>query len=135
MARWCALVAAAVVILTADASAFAQTALYACSGDTATAERVGVTLCNAGPTDALTSRVEDDNLQLRDGALIVELDESGVSASAGLHPGDVIYRVGGVDVANAGLAIDRLNAIGSTSDTVVNFLRGGRPYRVKLRRE
>ena len=75
MARWCALVAAAVVILTADASAFAQTALYACSGDTATAERVGVTLCNAGPTDALTSRVEDDNLQLRDGALIVELDE------------------------------------------------------------
>lgn len=58
MARWCALLASAVVILTADASAFAQTALYACSSDTATAERVGVTLCNAGPTDALTSSHE-----------------------------------------------------------------------------
>ena len=135
MAKWCALVAAAVVATNTGAWVVAQTALYTCSGDTSAAEPVGATLCNAETTDALTSRAESDNLQVRSGALVVELAESGVAAGAGLLSGDIIYRVGGVDVANAASAIDTLTAIGSTSDTVVNFLRGGRPYRVKLRRE
>ena len=52
----------------------------------------------------------------------------------GLQPGDVIYRVGGVDVDTAESAADVLSQIGARGDTIVNFLRGGRPYRVKLRR-
>ena len=85
-------------------------------------------------TTSLTDRSEVDNLQVRDGALVVELDAAGVSATAGLQPGDMIYRVGGVDVGNAQSAAATLEGIGSREDTVVNFLRRGRPYRVKLRR-
>jgi hypothetical protein len=47
----------------------------------------------------------------------------------------VIYRVGGVDVASAESATDVLAQIEARSDTIVNFLRGGRPYRVKIRRD
>jgi len=38
-------------------------------------------------------------------------------------------------VDSASAAVDALSGVSDSSDTVVNFLRGGRPYRVKLRRE
>ncbi len=109
--------------------------LYAC----ATAARddatpIGVTLCDATAATILTDRAEVENLQVRDGALVVELEAAGVSETAGLQPGDMIYRVGGVDVTDAQTAVATLGKIGTTADTVVNFLRRGRPYRVKLRR-
>ena len=117
----------------------AQTAetgqLYACTDATsADVPDVGVTVCDATATPELGRRAEADNLQSREGALVVELEEVGVSARAGLQPGDVIYRVGGVDVASAESAVDILSQISTHSDTIVNFLRGGRPYRVKIRR-
>jgi C-terminal processing protease CtpA/Prc len=56
-----------------------------------------------------------------------------VAQTAGLAPGDVIYRVGGVDVGDNVLAAARLSLLMVDTDTVVNFLRRGRPYRVKLR--
>ena len=109
--------------------------LYAC----ATAARddatpIGVTLCDATAATILTDRAGVENLQVRDGALVVELEAAGVSETAGLQPGDMIYRVGGVDVTDAQTAVATLGKIGTTADTVVNFLRRGRPYRVKLRR-
>lgn len=135
MAKWCAILAAAVLSAAWAPAALAQADLYACESDTSATDGLGLTLCNAGPTDALTARAEEDNLQVRNGALVVDLIDEGVTARAGLQSGDVIYRVGGVDVADADAAIASLDAIGQTSDTVVNFLRGGRPYRVKVRRE
>ena len=54
--------------------------------------------CDAAPTDALTKRLEPDNLQLRAGALVTAVINGGVAQVAGLQAGDVIYRVGGVDV-------------------------------------
>ena len=80
-------------------------------------------------------RLEVDNLQLRSGALVTEVTLGGLGQTAGLAPGDVIYRVGGVDVADNVMAAARLSLIESDTDTVVNFLRRGRPYRVKLRQE
>ena len=110
-------------------------ALYICVDAAATRTLdVGATVCDAAPTDALTRRVEIDNLQLRSGALITEVVGDGVAQVAGLRAGDVIYRVGGVDVDNNVKATARLSMIGQASDTVVNFLRRGRPYRVKIRR-
>ncbi len=108
---------------------------YECvEGTEAEAPLVGVSLCDAAPTDALMARAETDNLQVRDGALAVAADPAGIAAAEGLQPGDVIYRVGGVDIAGAEAAAERLAGIVAERDTVVNFLRGGRPYRVKLRR-
>ena len=110
------------------------TQLYACSDATsAGVPELGVTLCDATATPELERRSEADNLQSREGARVVSLDDAGVSARAGLQSGDVIYRVGGVDVDTAEAAADVLSQIGTRSDTIVNFLRGGRPYRVKLR--
>ncbi len=109
--------------------------LYTCATaarDDATS--IGVTLCDATAATILTDRAEVENLQVRDGALVVELEAAGVSKTAGLQPGDMIYRVGGVDVTDAQTAVATLGKIGTTADTVVNFLRRGRPYRVKLRR-
>ena len=95
---------------------------------------IGATICDALPTDALTQRIEVDNLQLRAGALVTEVAADSVLQIAGLQEGDVIYRIGGVDVDNNVEATARLSLIKRASDTVVNFLRRGRPYRVKIRR-
>ena len=94
---------------------------------------IGVTLCDAVATASLINRSEVDNLQVRDGALITKVVSAGVSATEGLRPGDMIYRIGGVDVDNAVTSNDAIQLIGTSEDTVVNFLRFGRPYRVKLR--
>ena len=98
------------------------------------AERVGLTLCDAAPTPALADRAERDNLQLRSGALVVAVVPDGLAAREGLLPNDMIFRVAGSDVGGGGAASARLAAVGVESDTLVNFLRTGRPYLVKLRR-
>ncbi len=110
--------------------------LYACGGEPrAEAAAVGVTLCDGEPTPELLAQAEADNLQVRDGALITAVAENGVAGVAGMQAGDLIYRVGGGDVPDAAAAADRLGQVAARADTVVNFLRGGRPYLVKLRRE
>ena len=91
-------------------------------------------MCDAAPTETLTQRVEVDNLQLRAGALVTEVIAEGLAQVAGLRPGDVIYRVAGRDVDNTVEATARLSLLQGSADTVVNFLRRGRPYRVKIRR-
>ena len=108
--------------------------LYTCLADSETvAEIVGVQLCTAEHTETLINRSEPDNLQVRRGALISSVDATGIGATAGLTDGDVIYRIGGNDVTDAGAAAQQLTKIETSADTVVNFLRKGRPYRVKLR--
>ena len=109
--------------------------LYVCmDGATVDTTLTGMSICDTMATSELMRRAETDNLQVREGARVVELEPTGMAAVAGLQAGDVVYRVGGVDVTSAESAADRLAMIGTESDTVVNFLRGGRPYRVKLRR-
>ena len=133
-----AALASAGVVLALAVTPAAQTdgpSFYTCvEGTSAEAPVVGIELCDAAPTDALTTRAEEDNLQVLDGALVVSADPDGVGAAEGLQAGDVIYRVGGVDVTGAEAAAERLAGIVTQRDTVANFLRGGRPYRVKLRR-
>ena len=119
------------------AAAPAQTggALYVCAdpGAARTVD-IGATICDAAPTGTLTERLEPDNLQLREGALVTGVSAGGIAQVAGLQAEDVIYRVGGVDVEDNVEATARLSLIGDRADTTVNFLRRGRPYRVKLRR-
>ncbi len=115
----------------------AQTAdaLYVCAdpGDTRATD-IGATVCDAAPTDALMARLDPDYLQLREGALVTEVSPGGIAQVAGLQAGDVIYRVGGVDVEDNVEATARLSLLVEGADTLVNFLRGGRPYLVRLRR-
>ena len=109
--------------------------LYQCvDGTTIDVEGVGVALCDAEPTAALHERAEPDNLQIREGALVTEIAEGGSAATEGVQPGDMIFRVAGTDVAGAAAAGEQLADVGTDSDTQINFLRGGRPYRIKLRR-
>ena len=113
----------------------AETALYRCAdGATVEVPVLGIDLCDAAPTPRLAERAEPDNLQTRDGALVVEVDDAGIAAIAGVQPGDMIYRVAGVDVPGADDAGAGLATVGTDSDTQINFLRRGRPYRIKLRR-
>ena len=110
--------------------------LYACVDAAATRTiEIGATVCDAAPTEALTRQIESANLQLRTGALVTEVASGDLAQTAGLQAGDVIYRVGGVDVDDNVEATARLSLIDETADTVVNFLRRGRPYRVKIRRQ
>ena len=95
---------------------------------------LGLDLCDAEPTPLLAERAEPDNLQTRGGALAVEVEAGGIAAAAGVQAGDMIYRVAGVDVTGATDAGSRLVTVGPDSDTQINFLRRGRPYRIKLRR-
>lgn len=126
------LVAVALTAMTAAAQV--GETLYACVDVSSTRTvDIGATICDAVPTDALTARLEEDNLQLRAGALIADVTVDSLAQRAGLQAGDVIYRVGGVDVEDNVETVARLSLIQETADTVVNFLRGGRPYRVKLR--
>ena len=125
----------ALIWTAADAPAQTGDALYVCAdpGDTHTID-IGATICDAAPTGALTERLEPDNLQLREGALVTEVSPGGIAQVAGLQAGDVIYRVGGVDVEDNVEATARLGLLVESADTVVNFLRAGRPYLVRLRR-
>ena len=110
--------------------------LYACGGESrAEAALVGMTLCDGQATPGLLARAEADNLQVRDGALVTEVAAEGVAGVAGMQAGDLIYRIGGGDVADAEAAAGRLARVAARADTVVNFLRRGRPYLVKLRSE
>ena len=110
--------------------------LYACGGESrAEAALVGVTLCDGEPTPGLLAQAEADNLQVREGALVTEVAADGVAGVAGMQAGDLIYRVGGGNVPDAEDAAGRLALVAARADTVVNFLRGGRPYLIKLRRE
>jgi C-terminal processing protease CtpA/Prc len=113
----------------------AQGALYRCA-DRTTLEvaSLGLALCDAQATPLLARRAEPDNLQTREGALVVEVEPEGIAAVAGVQAGDMIYRVAGADVAGADDAGTGLASVGTDSDTLVNFLRRGRPYLVKLRR-
>ena len=122
------------VLLVAPVAAQDGDAFYTCvdAAVTRTLE-IGATVCDAAPTAALTRRITVDNLQLRTGALVTEVAAGSVLQIAGLEEGDVIYRVGGVDVDNNVAVTARLSLIQESADTVVNFLRRGRPYRVKLR--
>lgn len=110
--------------------------LYVC-GDAPQVESAlaGLMLCDGLPTAELSARAGPENLQVREGALVADLRPGGISGVAGMHAGDLIYRIGGVDVGDARAAAENLERVGPRADTVVNFLRGGRPYRVKLRRE
>ena len=113
----------------------AEMPLYQCvDGTEVDVAIVGLALCDAEPTPPLHERAEPDNLQIRDGALVVEVDEGGHAAREGVQTGDMIYRVAGADVAGAAVAGERLAGVASDSDTLINFLRRGRPYRIKLRR-
>lgn len=125
----------AVVAAPPDAAGQNSDALYTCVSEQNTrALDIGATACDAAPTETLTARMEEDNLQLRAGVFVTEVTDGGLAQTAGLAPGDVIYRVGGVDVGDTTLTAARLSLIAADTDTVVNFLRRGRPYRVKLRR-
>ena len=113
----------------------AGAALYRCAaGTTVAVATLGLDLCDAEPTPLLAERAEPDNLQTRAGALVAEVDDGSIAAVAGVQPGDMIYRVAGVDVAAADEAAPGLADVGTDSDTQINFLRRGRPYRIKLRR-
>lgn len=109
--------------------------LFRCTDATRVAAgAVGLTLCDAAPTRDLVDRAERDNLQVRSGALVVTVAPGGPAAREGLLPKDMIFRVAGSDVDGGREAAVRLADVGAASDTLVNFLRAGRPYRVKLRR-
>ena len=124
-----ALVCVATVVATQDGEP-----LYTCVTPAITRTlEIGATICDAAPTDALAQRITVDNLQLRTGALVTEVAADSVLQIAGLEEGDVIYRVGGVGVDNNVEATARLSLIEEAADTVVNFLRRGRPYRLKIR--
>ena len=113
----------------------AAAALYRCVAETTVVvASLGLALCDAEPTPLLAERAAPDNLQTRDGALVVEVENGGIAAIAGVQPGDMIYRVAGVDVPGADDAGAGLATVGTDSDTQINFLRRGRPYRIKLRR-
>jgi len=125
----------AVILAVTPVPVTAQTdMLYVCTDPgSSRVVQIGVAICDAIPTDALAQRLEPDNLQQREGVLITEIVNNSVAQLAGLQHGDLIYRVGGVNVEDNVETAARLSLIGDTADTVVNFLRSGRPYRVKIR--
>ena len=112
-----------------------SSAFYTCSVEPKTKTvAIGVTLCDALATPKLSALMSKDNLQLRNGALIFDITANGVAKTAGLKKDDMIYRIKGIDITDAETAAEQLRHVPLTSDIVINFLRDGRPYRVKLRK-
>ena len=130
--RW--LLSLVAVLAALGGTAAAQDVLYTCDGGASAVDIFGLALCDAETTDTLEARAEPDNLQVRPGALVERVEAGSIAAVAGFQAGDMIYRVGGVDVADVDDAATAFTRIAVTSDTIVNFLRRGRPYRIKLRR-
>ena len=125
----------AILLAVTPVPATAQTdTLYICTNPgSSRVVDIGIAICDALPTDALAQRLKPDNLQRREGVLITAVVPDSVAKIAGLQPGDLVYRVGGVNVEENVETAARLSLIADSADTVVNFLRNGRPYRVKIR--
>lgn len=129
------LAACGLAVVAASPSTQTQEALYVCVDGTSTLTiNIGITICDAAPTEALQRRLDEDYLHLRPGALVMEVTDGSVARVAGLQSGDVIYRVGGINVGNQDETSAHLERIQDTADTVVNFLRDGRPYLVRVRK-
>ena len=129
------LAACGLAVVAASPSTQTQETLYVCVDQTNTLTiAIGITICDAAPTEALQRRLDEDHLHLRPGALVTEVAEDTVAQVAGLQSDDVIYRVGGINVGDQNETNAHLELIQDTADTVVNFLRDGRPYLVRLRR-
>jgi S1-C subfamily serine protease len=96
----------------------------AASDDTRIAA-IGLTLCTARP-------VTVDGKEVRTAA-VVAANEGGVAERAGLEKGDLLYQVSDEPTPTAQAAAERLDAVDTRSDVVVNFYRGGHPFLVKLR--
>ena len=129
------LAACRLAVVAASPSTQTQETLYVCVDQTNTLTiAIGITICDAAPTEALQRRLDEDHLHLRPGALVTEVAEDTVAQVAGLQSDDVIYRVGGINVGDQNETNAHLELIQDTADTVVNFLRDGRPYLVRLRR-
>ena len=106
-----------------NAQGQALSVFYTCSVEPNTKTiAIGVTLCDASATPELSASAAQDNLQVRNGALILELTTNGIARIAGLKKGDVIYRVKGIDIADAATAEEQLRHMPLTSDIVINFL-------------
>ena len=95
----------------------------------------GLTVCDAKLSENLSAHIQEENLQTRSGILVVVVKNGGISNIAGLQENDLIYRIGGSDIIETKSAITSFNRISVQADTVINFLRGGRPYRIKIRLE
>jgi len=95
----------------------------------------GLTVCEATLSGNLSTRIQEENLQTRNGILVVVVENGGIANIAGLQENDLIYRIGGSDIMETKSAITAFNRIRAQADTVINFLRGGRPYRIKVRLE
>lgn len=92
----------------------------------------GVTLCSGRPPG--TGTAPDGGDTQTGGALIVSLESGGIAERDGLRAGDLIYKVDGALVTDARSAAAGLGDIQDARDTLVNFLRGGKPYLVRLRK-
>ncbi len=95
----------------------------------------GLTVCDAKLSENLSERIQEENLQTRNGILVVTVKNGSISDTAGLQENDLIYRIGGSDIMKTKSAITSFTQIRVQADTVINFLRGGRPYRIKIRLE
>jgi hypothetical protein len=91
----------------------------------------GLTLCSARrATDADPA---NDYPFPEDGALVVAISPDGIAAVEGLKTGDLLYKVNGARIQDARGAAAGLQDLRPSQDTLVNFLRDGRPYLVRLR--
>lgn len=90
----------------------------------------GLRLCSGRQ---VASPESDSDLAPDDGSLIVALEPESAAAVGGLRVGDLIYKVDGVRVTDARSAAAGLEGLNAARDTLINFLRDGRPYLVRLR--
>ncbi len=91
----------------------------------------GMSLSNITPQIAQRLRIEGNTR----GAVVVDVEQDGAAAKAGLAPGDVILRVGRTVVANAAEAQRALETVGSGNPAFLRVLRNGQEQFVTVTKE
>jgi serine protease Do len=96
-----------------------------------TSRGFGMSLSNLTPQMAQRLRVDPDTR----GAVIVDVEQAGAAARAGLAPGDVIVRVGRTAVSNAAEAQRALESVASGSPAFLRVVRNGQEQFVTVTKE
>ena len=96
-----------------------------------TSRGFGMSLSNLTPQIAQRLRIEGNAR----GAVVVDIEQDGAAAKAGIAPGDVIVRVGRATVSNAAEAQRALAGVPSGSPAFLRVLRNGQEQFVTVTKE
>jgi len=84
------------------------------------------------PRDLTPEIAESFGLPVKDGVLITGVLQDGPASRGGMHPGDVVRKIGGVEVANTAQLLGAVAALKPKGEVMISVQRGDKALDLKV---